>query len=201
MSVQHVKNKPYIIGLTGGIASGKSTASAYFKSKDIEVIDSDLIVKVLWENEEEMIHKAESLFGFPIKTKADKKKISSLIFDDKKLRSKLNEIVHPYVYHKIEEQLNQLENHRLVVIDMPLLFEVGYDKKCDITCLVYVNQDIQVERLMKRDAISKEKALTRIEAQMSLDHKKLKADIIFDNQMDLNFLYYQIDQFLRGIKT
>ena len=201
MSVQHVKNKPYIIGLTGGIASGKSTASAYFKSKDIEVIDSDLIVKALWENEEEMIHKAESLFGFPIKTKADKKKISSLIFDDKKLRSKLNEIVHPYVYHKIEEQLNQLENHRLVVIDMPLLFEVGYDKKCDITCLVYVNQDIQVERLMKRDAISKEKALARIEAQMSLDHKKLKADVIFDNQMDLNFLYYQIDQFLRGIKT
>ena len=86
MSVHHVKNKPYIIGLTGGIASGKSTASAYFKSRGIEVIDSDLIVKDLWKENEEMIQKAESLFDFKINTIQDKKKISQLIFTDKKIK-------------------------------------------------------------------------------------------------------------------
>lgn len=200
MSVQHVKNKPYIIGLTGGIASGKSTASTYFKSKGIEVIDSDVIVKNLWKENEEMIQKAESLFGFKINTMADKKKISQLIFTDKKLRMKLNDIVHPYVFHTIDEKISEFNEKDIVVIDMPLLFEVGYEKKCDITCLVYVDLKTQIERLTSRDYISEEKALTKIKAQMDLEEKKVKADIIFDNQMDLNFLYFQIDQFLRGIK-
>jgi dephospho-CoA kinase len=200
MSVHHVKNKPYIIGLTGGIASGKSTASAYFKSKGIEVIDSDLIVKDLWKENEEMIQKAESLFGFKINTIQDKKKVSQLIFTDKKLRIKLNDIVHPYVFHQIEQMIKTFNDQELIVIDMPLLFEVGYEKKCDITCLVYVDLKTQVERLAKRDDITEEKALTKIKAQMDLEEKKVKADIILDNQMDLNFLYFQIDQFLRGIK-
>lgn len=200
MSVHHVKNKPYIIGLTGGIASGKSTASAYFKSKGIEVIDSDLIVKDLWKENEEMIQKAESLFGFKINTIQDKKKVSQLIFTDKKLRIKLNDIVHPYVFHQIEQMIKTFHDQELIVIDMPLLFEVGYEKKCDITCLVYVDLKTQVERLAQRDDITEEKALTKIKAQMDLEEKKVKADIILDNQMDLNFLYFQIDQFLRGIK-
>ena len=200
MSVHHVKNKPYIIGLTGGIASGKSTASAYFKSRGIEVIDSDLIVKDLWKENEEMIQKAESLFGFKINTIQDKKKVSQLIFTDKKLRIKLNDIVHPYVFHQIEQMIKTFHDQEMIVIDMPLLFEVGYEKKCDITCLVYIDLKTQVERLAKRDDITEEKALTKIKAQMDLEEKKVKADIILDNQMDLNFLYFQIDQFLRGIK-
>lgn len=200
MSVQTVKNKPFIIGLTGGIASGKTTASEYFATKDITVIDSDTIVKKLWKENQEMIQKAESLFGFQIKTIADKKKISQLIFSDKKLRMKLNDIVHPYVYLEIESKISTMDHQKLVVIDMPLLFEVGYEKRCDVTCLVYVDLKTQIERLMKRDSLTKDEALKKIKAQMSLDEKKVKADVIFDNQMDLNYLYYQIDQFLRGIQ-
>ena len=200
MSVQTVKNKPFIIGLTGGIASGKTTASEYFATKDITVIDSDTIVKKLWKENQEMIQKAESLFGFQIKTIADKKKISQLIFSDKKLRMKLNDIVHPYVYLEIESKTSNMDHQKLVVIDMPLLFEVGYEKRCDVTCLVYVDLKTQIERLMKRDSLTKDEALKKIKAQMSLDEKKVKADVIFDNQMDLNYLYYQIDQFLRGIQ-
>ncbi len=200
MSVQTVKNKPFIIGLTGGIASGKTTASEYFATKDITVIDSDTIVKKLWKENQEMIQKAESLFGFQIKTIADKKKISQLIFSDKKLRMKLNDIVHPYVYLEIESKISNMDHQKLVVIDMPLLFEVGYEKRCDVTCLVYVDLKTQIERLMKRDSLTKDEALKKIKAQMSLDEKKVKADVIFDNQMDLNYLYYQIDQFLRGIQ-
>jgi dephospho-CoA kinase len=200
MSAHHVKPKPYIIGLTGGIASGKTTVSKYFQEKGLTVIDSDQIVKKLWIENEEMIQKAESLFGFDIKTKADKKKLSQAIFNDKKLRLKLNDIVHPYVYHEIQKYIDEHEDIHKFVIDMPLLFEVGYEKKCDVTCLVYVSKDIQVERLMKRDGLSKDEAQKRVLAQLDIEEKKVKADVIFDNQTDLNYLHYQIDQFIRGLE-
>ncbi len=200
MSVQIAKNKPYIVGLTGSIASGKSTAADHFKSRNIPVIDSDVIVKDLWRENNDMILKAESLFGFPIKSETDKEKIKKLIFDDKKLRLKLNEIIHPYVFKKINDQLITFENEKIVVIDMTLLFEVGYDKKCDVTCLVYVSKPIQLMRLMSRDDLLEKDAKKLINGQMSLDTKKMKADVIFDNESDLDYLYYQIDQFIRGIK-
>ena len=199
MSVQNVKNKPYIVGLTGGIASGKSTAIAYFKSLGIKIIDSDLIVKELWDKQTEMISKAEALFGFPIKNASDKKKIKHSIFEDKKLRVKLNDIVHPYVFKAIEQQLKEYADEKLVVIDMPLLFEVSYEKKCDVTCLVYVSLNVQLERLMSRDDLLEKEARKQIKAQLSLEQKKLKTDVIFDNEGDLDYLHFQIDQFLRGI--
>jgi len=200
MSAHHAKPKPYIIGLTGGIASGKTTASKYFQEKGLTVIDSDQIVKNLWNTNEEMIQKVESIFGFEIRSKTDKKKLSQLIFNDKKLRLKLNDIIHPYVFHEIHSFIELHEEEHLFVIDMPLLFEVGYEKKCDVTCLVYVNKKIQIERLMKRDNLSQKEAEKRIDAQLDIEEKKVKADVIFDNQLDLNYLYYQIDQFIRGLK-
>lgn len=200
MSAHHAKPKPYIIGLTGGIASGKTTASKYFQEKGLTVIDSDQIVKKLWNENEEMIQKAESLFGFAIRTKADKKKLSQLIFNDKRLRLKLNDIIHPYVYSEIHKFIESHEEKHLFVIDMPLLFEVGYEKKCNVTCLVYVNRSIQIDRLMKRDSLSQNEAEKRIDAQLDIEEKKVKADVIFDNQLDLNYLYYQIDQFIRGLE-
>lgn len=200
MSVQIAKNKPYIVGLTGSIASGKSTAADYFKTKDIPVIDSDEIVRNLWRENTEMILKAESLFGFSIKTDLDKEKIKNQIFDDKRLRLKLNEIIHPYVFKKISELVTTYEDEKMVVIDMPLLFEVAYEKKCDVTCLVYVSKPIQLMRLMSRDDLLEKDAKKLINSQMSLEDKKMKADVIFDNESDLDYLYYQIDQFIRGIK-
>lgn len=199
MSVQNVKNKPYIVGLTGGIASGKTTASSYFKSLGIKVIDSDEIVRNMWDENNEMILKAKSLFGFSEDEDVDKKKIKSMIFEDKKMRFKLNEIVHPFVFDKINELMIKYKDEKIVVVDMPLLFEVSYEKKCDVTCLVYVSKEVQIMRLMSRDDILEKEAIKRIKSQMSLEDKKLKTDIIFDNEGDLDYLYYQIDQFLRGI--
>ncbi|MCK9236169.1 MAG: dephospho-CoA kinase [Acholeplasmataceae bacterium] len=198
MSVPNVKNKPYIIGLTGGIASGKSVAANYFKKSGIVVLDSDLIVQHLWQTNDEMVRKIEALFDFEIKTKQDRKRISQIIFNDRKMRLKLNDIVHPLVFLELEKQLAMHQDQKLIVVDMPLLFEVGYEKKCDVTCLVYTTEEIQIERLMIRDQMSKEDAFLRLKSQMSIEEKKLKVDIIFDNQGDLNYLYYQIDQFLKG---
>jgi dephospho-CoA kinase len=199
MSVQSVKHKPILIGLTGGIASGKSTASRYFKQKNLPVIDSDLIVKELWKTNEEMIHKAESFFGFSLRSPQDFKKLSKIIFNDEKKREKLNHIVHPYVFKQIEIEKEKYQEYPLIIIDMPLLIEAKYKHHVNYVCLVYVDLETQIERLIARDQITKEEALKKISSQMSLEHKKEYADYIFDNKDSVNYLYHQIDLFLGGL--
>ncbi len=200
MSAIPVKNKPYIIGLTGGIASGKSTVTKYLKSLHIPVIDSDFIVKNLWENEKEMILKAEKVFGFPIRNEQDKKKLGELIFHDSMKRKELNDIVHPYVFEEIEKQKEIMERFPFVVIDMPLLIEADYMKHCDHIVLVYVDFETQVKRLMNRDEISRDEAITKISSQMPIDDKKLYAHTIFDNRKEIKDLYLEIDHFIEGLK-
>ena len=199
MSVQSVKNKPIIIGLTGGIASGKTTAVNYFKQFNLPVIDSDQIVKKLWKEQKEMIHKAESFFGFSIQTDEDLQKLAKIIFSNSKKREKLNHIVHPYVFKEIEHQKEALTHEPLIIIDMPLLIEVKYTHHVDYVCLVYVDLETQIERLMKRDGLSQEDALKRIHSQMPLEQKREHADYIFDNSNSQNYLYHQIDMFLGGV--
>lgn len=200
MSVNPVKSKPYIIGLTGGIASGKSTVAKYLKSLHIPVIDSDFIVKNLWENKEEMVLKAEKEFGFQIQTDEDKKKLSSIIFHDPNKRKILNDIVHPYVFEEIEKQKVIMERFPFVVIDMPLLIEADYMKHCDHVVLVYVDLETQIERLMIRDDITRDEALIKISSQMALEDKKLYAHTILDNRKELSDLYETIDHFIEGLK-
>jgi len=199
MSVQNVKNDPIIIGLTGGIASGKSTASAYFAKLNIPLIDSDLIVKNLWENNQEMITKVESFFGLSIKTYEDRKNLGHLIFHDQEKREALNQMVHPYVFDKIEKLKKTYQDHQAIVIDMPLLIETGYQELCDYVLVVYVNLETQIKRLMYRDLITKDEALTRIHSQLLLEEKIKHADLILDNNQEREDLYQQIDTFLRGI--
>ncbi|PKK96659.1 MAG: dephospho-CoA kinase [Tenericutes bacterium HGW-Tenericutes-3] len=200
MSVQNVKNNPIIIGLTGGIASGKTTASAYFNQLNIPVIDSDLIVKDLWENNQEMITKVESFFGLKIRTFEDRKNLGHLIFHNQEKREVLNQIVHPYVFEKIEELKSKYKNHHMVVIDMPLLIETGYQDLCDYILVVYVNFETQIKRLVQRDQLSREEAITRIHSQLLLEEKIKHADVILDNNHEKEELYKQIDGFLRGIQ-
>jgi len=200
MSVQSVKHKPIIIGLTGGIASGKSTAANYFKQKNLPVIDSDLIVKELWKTNEEMIQKAESFFGISLRTPQDLKKLGKIIFSDDKKREKLNHIVHPYVFKQIEVEKEKYQDKDIIIVDMPLLIEAKYKNHVNFVCLVYVDLDTQLERLLQRDQITKDDALKRIHSQMSLETKKEHADYIFDNRDSINYLYHQIDLFLGGLK-
>lgn len=200
MSVNPVKSKPYIIGLTGGIASGKSTVTKYLKSLHIPVIDSDFIVKNLWENKEEMVLKAEKEFGFQIQTDEDKKKLAHLIFHDAEKRKILNDIVHPYVFEEIEKQKEIMERFPFVVVDMPLLIEADYMKHCDHIVLVYVDLETQIKRLIKRDDITRDEAIIKINSQMPIEDKKLYAHTILDNRKELSDLHESIDHFIEGLK-
>lgn len=200
MSVKPVKNKPYIIGLTGGIASGKTTVTKYLKSLHIPVIDSDFIVKNLWEHKEEMITKAEKFFGFQVRNDDDKKKLGDIIFHDQEKRKELNQIVHPYVFDEIEKQKAIMDRFPFIVIDMPLLIEADYMKHCDHIVLVYVDLETQIKRLMERDSITRDEALIKIQSQMPLEDKKLYAHTIFDNRKEISDLYLEIDHFIEGLK-
>ena len=200
MSVQAVKTKPILIGLTGGIGSGKTTASNYFQSLGIPVIDSDLIVKRLWKENMEMVQKIEKSFGFPIKNDLDRKKLAKIIFNDQEKREILNEIVHPYVFQEVEKEKSFYTDRELIVIDMPLLIEVGYRSKVHYVLVVYVSKETQITRLIQRDELSIEEATKRIKAQMPLDEKRAFADVILNNETTICDLYYQIDSFLRGLK-
>lgn len=198
MSAQIVKNKPYIIGLTGGIASGKTTASDYFKEKGIPIIDSDEIVKDLWQNDSHMVQEIEDTFGYHM-TIEGKKRLTQEIFQDDFKRAQLNRIIHPKVFKKIEDEKKYYQHERIILVDMPLLIEVGYQKEVDQVVLVYVDKDTQLDRLMKRDHLSKEDAYMRINSQMSMEEKKEYADVILDNTHDVTTLKEDIDSFLHSI--
>ncbi len=200
MSVQTVSTNPMIIGLTGGISSGKSTASSYFKKLNIPVIDSDLIVHDLWEKNQKMMQAVENKFGFPVRTHEDRQKLGHLIFHDVEKRETLNQIVHPYVFEEIEHLKKAYQNAPFIVIDMPLLIEVGYQPFVDDVVIVYVDQETQIERLMERDQINRDEALAKIRSQYLLEEKIKHADHVLYNNTTKADLYLQIDAYLRGLK-
>ncbi len=200
MSVQSVKHKPIIIGITGGIASGKTTATTYLKNLGYPVIDSDQIVSDLWLTNDKMKALVKASFGLSPGDRNFKKDLSDLIFHDEKAREQINKIVHPFVFESIEMMKENYKEQPLIFIDMPLLFEVGYQNQVDHVCLIYIDPDLQKRRLMQRSNISSIEAKRRIESQMSIKDKQKLSDCIFYNHKNFDFLYTQIDQFLKGIK-
>lgn len=188
-----VCQKSHVIALTGGIASGKSTASSYLIKKGFQVIDADQIVKDLYNDEEISLFIAKK-FNALTNDKLDRVKLGNIIFSDEKKRKQLEKILHPLVFQKIDFEIsNSLEY--LIFIDIPLLFETKYSKY-DESLLIYLDQENQIDRLMKRNNLSKEEALLRIKSQMSLEKKKKLANYVINNKGTISMLYEAIDKYL-----
>ena len=189
-----------IIGITGVIGSGKSTVSNYLKENGFEVIDSDLIVKNLYESNE-LTNAIKYSFGeeFLSEEKVNKAKLGKLVFENKHARQKLNAIVHPLVKKKIEEQI-EMTKQKLVFVDVPLLFEARFNEFCDYTIVVYTNELENINRLMMRNNISKDEALLKINSQMPMLQKCYLADFIIDNSSNLCYTYERINRIVELIK-
>jgi dephospho-CoA kinase len=197
-----------LLGLTGGISTGKSTVSNILKNKGYKVIDADKIAKEVVEVSMPAYEEIVDYFGEDIllmdKT-IDRKKLGKLIFNNINLREKLNSIVHPYVFRAIKENINYYcEKEKLVFLDIPLLFEqIELLKKHSIIFheiwLVYTDEETQIERLMKRDTISRREAIAKIKAQMSIEEKKNRSSRIIDNSGIIEELYGQIDKLLEEL--
>jgi dephospho-CoA kinase len=199
MSASIVNTKTKSIGLSGGIASGKSTASAYFRKLDIPVIDCDLIVRNLWQQSEAMNQEVYDTFGLSGKLAQDRVLLSNMVFNSEAKRKLLNDIVHPYVFDVVEQEKAFYDQYPLIVIDMPLLFEVGYQNQVDYTVLIYADQKTQVKRLRNRNGYQVKEALLRVQSQMPMSEKKKLATFVIDNRGSFEDLYRAIDQLLKEI--
>lgn len=202
------QNKSTIIGLTGGISTGKSTVSSILDEKGFKIIDADKIAKNVVEKGKDAYFKIVEYFGkdiLSIDGAIDRKALGNIIFNDKNLRESLNSITHPYIFKEIKNQIeNMAKNNSIIFLDVPLLFEQyrlwrEYSIEFNEIWLVYCDKDTQINRLMKRDDISKEEAEKKINSQMSLDKKKTMSSKTIDNSKDLGYLKKQIEELLKVI--
>ncbi|MBI9010054.1 MAG: DNA-formamidopyrimidine glycosylase [Tenericutes bacterium] len=174
-----------IIGLTGGIATGKTLVSDWFIKNKVNVLDADKIYKKLLKTNKIMYNEITREFGESVvkDKQIDTSALGKMVFSDKELRLKLNHITHPFVIRELERQIDNLKNKgkKLIILDIPLLYEFKLDSYSDISMLVDLDYDIQIKRLMKRDHIDYDLANKKINSQLSMDTKKKFADIIIDN--------------------
>ncbi len=186
-----------IIGLTGGIATGKSTVSGILKDFNIKVIDADKIAHDVLKYED-VREKIQNSFGNKVINKndeVDRKKLGKIVFEDNKKLKKLESITHPKIFEIIDHKLKETEA-KLVVLDAPLLFETTLDEKVDEIWVVYASKGIQIKRLKKRDNLNEKDALERINAQMELDKKVKKADVVINNEGTIEVLKNKVKKLI-----
>lgn len=195
-----------IIGLTGGIATGKSTVSNIIKSQGIPVVDADIISREVVMPDKDAYVKIVASFGEQIlnddKT-INRAGLGEIIFNDSEKRTILNEIVHPAVRKEMGRQADdfQRSGESLVVMDIPLLFESNLTHMVDRTWLVYAAPELQLQRLIKRDHFSEKQALSRIHSQMPITEKKELADVVIMNNGSLEELENDVLLLLKQTKN
>jgi dephospho-CoA kinase len=175
-----------IIGLTGGIASGKSTVAKMMESFGASVIDADLLAREVVLPGEPAYRALVAEFGqeilFPDGT-INRQTLGSIVFGDQSARTRLEAITHPAIGRRAEERLETLRRHgtAVAVYMAALLFEAGITSRVDEVWVVYVDRDTQLRRLMERDGMSREDALRRIGAQMPMEEKARRGKVVIDN--------------------
>jgi len=190
-----------VIGLTGGIASGKSTVSQMIKEKGIRVVDADIIAKEAVSKGSAALHQIVQTFGEEVllpNGELNRQQLGAIIFSDEEKRKKLNAIVHPEVRKEMLEQRDEgvSNNETFVVLDIPLLFESKLEGLVDRIIVVYTTPELQLSRLMNRNDLSEEEALNRIHSQQPLEEKCQKADRVIENTKDLAFMRKQLENIL-----
>lgn len=184
-----------ILGLTGGIASGKSTVSNIFEKYGIRIVDADKIAKELGNRSDVIKEIGEKISKDVIDNNqsVNRSKLKDIVFADKSKLEILNKIFHPKIREEFKKiKLNSSKND-IIIFDVPLLFETGMYTLCDKNILVYVDEEVQIERLIARDGITVELAKKIISSQMSLQEKKLKSDILIENNGSLEELEKKIE--------
>lgn len=190
-----------IVGLTGGIASGKSTVSNLFKASGVPVVDADVVARDVVKKGTGGWKKVVAAFGDDIlleNGEIDRARLGQIVFSDPSKRQLLNRLLAPYISSGILREIAKLwfKGSKVIVLDIPLLFEVKMDRWTKPIIVVWVDPETQLQRLMTRDGISEEQARNRIDAQTSLDSKRTKADIIIDNSGSVEQTREQFDKVL-----
>lgn len=193
-----------VIGLTGGIATGKSTVADMMKKEQIPVIDADILAREAVAKEKPAFKKIIEAFGKDILMESgelNRVKLGSIVFADEQKRQLLNQIIHPEVRKEMVNQRDDLiqSGHKLVVLDIPLLFESDLEHFVDYILVVSASEELQLDRLMKRNHLSEEQARNRINAQLPLEEKKKKADAVIDNSGEISETKAQLYRILNKL--
>ena len=195
-----------IVGLTGGISSGKSTVSSYLKQLKIPVIDADEVARKVVEPNSQGAREIRKTIGsdvFEEDGSLNRQKLGALIFSNTENRQKLDDLLQPLIKIMI---LDEIEEYRqkgetMIVLDLPLLFEKQYEELCEEIIVVYIPRELQLERLMRRNQYTKQEALSRIDSQLSIEEKRYRATVLLDNQGTIQQLYQQVEQWLVETKN
>jgi len=191
------------IGLTGGIACGKSTVAAMLAARGARIVDADRIARDVVEPGKPAFRRVVERFGQAVVGPdgvLDRKALGRIVFADEQKRRELESIVHPFILQEIEYQseIAQSETPGLpVIVDVPLLFELGMKDRFEEVVLVYAPEHIQLQRLMRRDGLDAEEARRRLAAQWPIERKRLLADVVIDNSGTLTDTERQVEAYWR----
>lgn len=191
-----------VIGITGGIASGKSYVSNVIKEQGYVVIDADIVSKELSETGNAVFNAIIKAFGkeyLDENGNLNRKALGELVFNDEKSLKLLNEISHPLIIEEIKRRVNE-SNDELVFVDVPLLYESNMEHLFDKIICVYLPKAIQIERLMNRDKISYEYAIKKIESQMNLEQKKNMADFVINSSNSFDYVKENVIELIKTLK-
>lgn len=197
-----------VIGLTGGIGTGKSTVSQILKDRGFPVIDLDVISHEVIEFPS-VVEKIVQNFGREVLDEDEvgnctisREKLGKIIFADKEKRLALNSIMHPEILKVMHKKILECksEKNKIIFVEVQLLFEVQWEKEFDYILLVAAKRDMQVSRVLERDKRSEEEAWNIINSQMSLDEKREKSDFVIENDGNMDDLNKKVDKFLKSLE-
>lgn len=183
-----------VIGLTGGIACGKTTASNFFAEQGIEIIDADIAAREVVAPGEPALTEIATRFGDEVLQpdgSLDRKKMRELVFADADKRKQLEAILHPRIRQRLRKQLEQAKGP-YVIFSVPLMFESGLDQLTDRVLVIDVSPEVQRQRLIERDGSSVEQANAIVNAQMPREERNSRADDIVDNSTNLDDFISQL---------
>lgn len=188
-----IVQRPYKVAITGSVGSGKSEAIKWFRDKGYLTISADDIGHKLLDNP--VIKKEISAyFGDQVISKdmVDRKKLGKLVFADPKKLDTLNKILHPQIITGIEEFI-EMADQKVIIVEVPLLFETGFEEMFDLTINIAAPPATRIQRLLIRDQLSEEEIVKRFNTQLPDDTKANLADITIDNDCQLECLYKQLE--------
>lgn len=198
--------KNIVIGLTGQTGAGKSTVSSIMKKCGCGIIDADKIAREVVEPETACLKMLTNAFGCDIINKdgsLNRKRLAEKAFSSKENTKLLNEITHPHIVELTKRRIAECfaNGCEIVVFDAPQLFESGSDKLCDIIISVIASQECRLERIIARDGISKEQALSRMKVQLSEKYFREHSDYIINGEQDINAVISNAETFVKAVKS
>ena len=201
-----------VIGLTGGIGTGKSTVSQILQEKKFPVIDLDtishevikipkVIEKIVENFGKEVLENSGNFENENNAIRISREKLGKIIFENKEKRLLLNSIMHPEILYTMREQISKYKkNNKIIFVEIQLLFEVQWEKEFDYILLISAKKSTQIKRILERDNRSEKDALNIINSQMPLDEKKERSDFVIENDGNIEELKEKIDEFLEYLK-